>query len=115
MVNMTVRVDSEKAKDTFESVCFISADERRQYNVTLRKGVAEVIEGDPLPGTPQPIAKVTTGSLTFNQMLNKMTGLLTALTEGKIQVEGNVPGLLVFKSCFQNWATVIFILIAALT
>jgi alkyl sulfatase BDS1-like metallo-beta-lactamase superfamily hydrolase len=100
--NMAVKMDAVKAQNAFESVCFIFTDVNTRYNVTVRKGVAEVIEGDPLPGTPQPVATVTTDSLTFKLILLKMLSPLTAITQGKIKIDGNIPAFLTFMGRFQN-------------
>ena len=53
---MTTRLVAEKAMDVHETVYFVFPDEKKRFIVTVRHGIAEVVEGDPLPGTPDPVA-----------------------------------------------------------
>ena len=98
--NIAVRLDPAKAQGVFESVRFIFPDINTQFNVTVRNGIAEVIEGQPLPGTPAPLATVTVDSLTYKLMALKMLDTLAAFTQGKIKVDGSLPGFIAFMGRF---------------
>jgi alkyl sulfatase BDS1-like metallo-beta-lactamase superfamily hydrolase len=100
--NMPPRLDTGKAEGIHESVLFVFPDIGRQYNVTVRNGVAEVIEGQPLPGTPAPLATVIADSLTYKQIALKMLDMPSALAQGKLRIEGNLLALIAFMGRFQT-------------
>ena len=100
--NMAPRLDAGKAAGVYESVLYIFPDIGRQFTVTVRNGVAEVIEGTPLPGTPAPLATLTADSLTYKLVVLKMLDLPAALAQGKIRVEGDLPALIMFMGRFQT-------------
>ena len=100
--NIAVRLDPARAKGVFETVRFIFPDLDAQFNVTVRNGITEVIEGEPLPGTPAPLATVTVDSLTYKMMALKMLDTTAAFTQGKIKVDGSLPGFITFMGRFQS-------------
>jgi alkyl sulfatase BDS1-like metallo-beta-lactamase superfamily hydrolase len=100
--NIAVRLDPARAKGVLETVRFIFPDLDTQFNVTVRNGITEVIEGEPLPGTPAPLATVTVDSLTYKMMALKMLDTMAAFTQGKIKVDGSLPGFITFMGRFQN-------------
>jgi alkyl sulfatase BDS1-like metallo-beta-lactamase superfamily hydrolase len=100
--NMQPRLDPEKAKGVYESVLFVFPDINRQFTVTVRNGVAEIAEGQPLPCTPAPVATVKVDSLTYKMLALKMADTAALLQQGKIGVEGNLPAFLIFMSRFQT-------------
>jgi len=100
--NMPPRLDPGKAAGVYESVLFVFPDTGSRYTVTIRNGVAEVVEGQPLPGTPAPLATVTADSLTYKQIALRMLDMPSALAQGKARVEGNLPALIVFMGRFQT-------------
>ncbi len=99
---MEVRLIPEKAADVYESVQFVFPDENKRFVVTVRKGVAETTEGDPLPGTPEPLAIVTANSQTYRRIAMNITGPAAAYTSGKLKVKGSYLGLLKFLGRFQR-------------
>jgi alkyl sulfatase BDS1-like metallo-beta-lactamase superfamily hydrolase len=100
--NMPPRLDTGKAAGIHESVLYVFPDSGRQFTVTVRNGVAEVIEGEPLPGTPAPLATVFADTLTYKLIALKMLDMPAAFTQGKIRVEGNLPALVAFMGRFQT-------------
>jgi len=100
--NIAVRLEPAKTQGVFESVRFIFPDLDTQFNVTVRNGIAEVVEGEPLPGTPAPVATVTVDSLTYKLMALKMLDTMAAFTQGKIKVDGSLPGFIAFMGRFQT-------------
>jgi alkyl sulfatase BDS1-like metallo-beta-lactamase superfamily hydrolase len=100
--NMAVYLDPEKAKDVTECVHFVFPDVNQRFIVTVRNGIAEIAEGDPLPGTPKPLATLTTDSKTYTMMALKMLDTATAMKESKVKIEGNRIGFLKFMGRFQT-------------
>jgi len=100
--NMAPKLDSGKAEGTYESVLFVFPDIGRQFTITVRNCVAEVTEGQPLPGTPAPLATLTADSLIYKLIALKMLDMPAAFTQGKITVDGNLPALIVFMGRFQT-------------
>ncbi len=98
---MTTRLKAERALDVHESVHFVFPDEKKRFIVTVRRGIAEVAESDPLPGTPEPVATITTDALTYRKMATKVTSPLVAFASGKIRVEGSWLKFLAFNSRFD--------------
>jgi hypothetical protein len=74
----------------------------RQFTVTVRNGVAEVAEGEPLPRTPAPVAVLKVDSLTYKMMALKLADTAALLQQGKLNLEGSWPAFLIFMSRFQN-------------
>ena len=98
---MATRLDPEKAMDVHEAVRYVFPDENKRFVVTVRRGIAEVVEGDPLPGTPEPVATLTVDALTYRKMAAKVTTPLAALAAGKLKVEGSWLGFLAFSRRFE--------------
>lgn len=98
---MTTRLIAEKALDVHETVYFVFPDEKKRFIVTVRKGIAEVVEGDPLPGTPEPVATLVVDALTFRKMAAKVMSPLKALASGKIKVKGSWIRYLAWNSRFE--------------
>ncbi|MCU0576226.1 MAG: MBL fold metallo-hydrolase [Desulfobacterota bacterium] len=98
---MATRLVPEKAMGVHEAVHYVFPDEKRRFIVTVRRGIAEVVEGDPLPGTPEPVATLTVDALTYRKMAAKVITPLGALASGKIRVEGSWLGFLAFNGRFD--------------
>ena len=99
---MTSRLIPEKAMDVHETVHFVFPDENKRFIVTIRKGIAEVVEGEPLTGTPDPVAVLTTDAFTFRKMAMKMISPVTALTSRKVKVQGSWLGFLFWFARFNR-------------
>lgn len=98
---MATKLVPEKAMDVHETVHYVFPDVKKRFIVTVRKGIAEVVEADPLPGTPEPVATLVVDSLTFRQMAAKVTTPLKALASGKLRVEGSWLKFLAFNRMFD--------------
>lgn len=98
---MATRLDADKAMDVHEAVRYVFPDEDRRFVVTVRRGIAEVVEGDPLPGTPEPVATLIVDALTYRQMAARVTTPLKALAAGKLTVEGSWLKFLAFNGRFE--------------
>jgi alkyl sulfatase BDS1-like metallo-beta-lactamase superfamily hydrolase len=80
-------LDTAAAGDTTESVVLELADEGQTWRLTLRRGVLEVHEGAPLPGTPEPVATVQLTASTWRALSLKATSPLAAITDGTLSVD----------------------------
>jgi alkyl sulfatase BDS1-like metallo-beta-lactamase superfamily hydrolase len=97
---LATRLKPEAAADVHESVRFdLGADGR--WTVTQRRGVAEVVAGDPLPGTPAPVATVRTDGDTWRRMSLKLVGPAAAVASGDLQVDG-FPAFAAFMNRFDR-------------
>lgn len=99
---MTSRLIPEKAMDVHETVHFVFPDENKRFIVTIRKGIAEVVEGEPLTGTPDPVAVLTTDAFTFRKMAMKMISPVTAFTSRKMKVQGSWLNFLFWFARFNR-------------
>lgn len=97
---MASRLIPEKAMDVHETVHFVFPDENKRFIVTIRKGIAEVVEGEPLAVTPDPVAVLTADPLTFRRMAMKITSPVAAFMSGKIKVQGSWPRFLIWFGRF---------------
>ncbi len=94
----------EKAMDVHESMEFVFPDEDKRFTITVRRGIAEVVEGDPLPGTPDPVAVLTFDSLDFRKMIFKMVRPAGLWAKGKVTAEGSWIDALKFLGRFDTSA-----------
>jgi alkyl sulfatase BDS1-like metallo-beta-lactamase superfamily hydrolase len=99
---MAVRLDPGRAGDAHESVAFQFPDEGRRFVVTVRRGVAEVVAGDPLPGTPDPVATVVASGIAWRRLALGQEGALSALGRGDLQIEGSRAAFLRFIRMFDR-------------
>ena len=99
---MTVRIDTEKAKDVYESVQFIFPDVDKKYTVTVRYGVVEVYEGGPLPFTPKPVATFTSDALTYREIAMGLLDSTKAVTSGRAKIKGSLPAMVRFQNRFEK-------------
>jgi alkyl sulfatase BDS1-like metallo-beta-lactamase superfamily hydrolase len=100
--HMAVRLNPEKSSNIHESVHFVFPDENKRFVVTVRNGIAEIVEGEPLPGTPEPVAIISADSQTYRMVAMDMSSPVSAYASGKITIEGSWPGFLKFMSRFQT-------------
>ena len=99
---MASKLDPERAMDVHESVLFKFTDLDEQYVVTVRRGVAEVVRGEPLPGTPKPVAALTTDSVTYKRLALGLEQPAAMFASGKIKIKGGMPALLAFLKRFDT-------------
>ena len=97
---MAVRLIPQKAMDIHESMQWVFPDEKTRYVITVRHGVAEIAEGDPLPGTPSPIATLTMDGMTWRRIAIARESPVRALASRKIKVKGSWLGALRFFGRF---------------
>lgn len=98
---MSTRIAPKETMDLEECMVFSFPDEAASFNLTLRRGLLEVWEGEPLPGTPEPVAVLTMDSVEFRRMLFRLANPLALYLEGKINVQGNWLKALAFLRRFR--------------
>jgi alkyl sulfatase BDS1-like metallo-beta-lactamase superfamily hydrolase len=82
---MPSRLLTDKALAVEESLHITLTDTAERWVLTVRRGVAEVREGDPLPGSPTPVATLTTTSLTWKRLALQLLDPLQALGDGLLE------------------------------
>ncbi len=99
---MSTRLDPARAGGVYESVQVHFTDVDQRFVITVRNGVAEVIEGDPLPGTPEPVAIATTDGATWRRMAIGLTSPMKAVATGRFKVEGSSLAFKAFVGRFRK-------------
>ncbi|MBK7971790.1 MAG: MBL fold metallo-hydrolase [Deltaproteobacteria bacterium] len=99
---MATRLEPAGAVEVHEAAAWRFSDTGERFVVTVRHGVAEVVAGEPLPGTPAPIATLTTDSLTWKKLALKLENPAAALASGKLSVDGSWLDFLGFVRRFQR-------------
>jgi len=99
---MALRLDSEKSMDVHQSVMFVFNDEKKRYIVTVRHGIAEVVEGKPLPGTPKPVATLRTDAGSYRRMALGLAEPGAMLSSGKLRITGSMEKFMKFMSLFDT-------------
>lgn len=97
---MATRLKPEETMDVHESVRFrIDAVDA---TLTVRRGVAELVYGPPLPNTPKPVAVAKTTAATWRKLaLQKITGA-RALLSGDLEVSGDPVAFATFMGRFDR-------------
>ena len=99
---MATRLMVETAIDTHESVVFNFTDTKERFVVTVRRGVAEIVAGESLPGTPQPVAEVTTSTGTWRRLATGMQKAPDAVTSGALSIAGDPQAFYTFTQRFRR-------------
>lgn len=81
---MQTRLKPETALDVHESVVFHISDPDMDYVMTVRRGVAELVVGTPLPGTPAPISEVEVTAATWRRLSLGLIEQLQAVASGEL-------------------------------
>ncbi|MBI5523311.1 MAG: MBL fold metallo-hydrolase [Desulfarculus sp.] len=98
---MAANLDPTASLEVHQSLVLVLPDLGRRYVITQRRGVAEVIAGEALPGTPGPLATLSMDSNDLRQMVLGFQGPLALHAAGKITVEGSWLKALAFLARFQ--------------
>ena len=104
---MATRLRPADAMGIDESVVFHLSnpdrpDDDDDYVVTVRDGIAEVVVGAPLPGTPEPLAEVTTTPSTWRRVALGLVTPVSAVASRQIQLDGDPMALLHFLDRFDQ-------------
>lgn len=82
-----------EARDAHETLTVHLTDLDVDYHVTVRRGIAEVISGDPVPGTPDAVSVITTTSGTWKRLALGTVEPLDAVVAGDLEVSDMVAAL----------------------
>lgn len=99
---MATRLRPDQALEVHETVRFILDDTGETWQVTVRRGVAEVVAGEPLPGTPAPVATVRTTAATWRRVALGQEDPVSAVAARRIQLEGDSMALHRFLGRFDR-------------
>ncbi|MCB9787687.1 MAG: MBL fold metallo-hydrolase [Deltaproteobacteria bacterium] len=81
---MPSRLIVETALGVHETLEIVMTDTGQSVFLTVRDGVAEVVTGAPLPGTPSPIAVLTTDTQTYKRLALQLLDPLQAVADGTV-------------------------------
>ena len=98
---MASRLILEAAADVETTMRVILTDIDRAWTLTVRRGLVEVVEGEPLPDTPAPAVTVTTTAVTWRRLLLGLTDALTAISSGDLEAD-DLAALLEFTALFDT-------------
>lgn len=94
------RLRPEDAAGVHESLRFeLDGD---VFVVTIRHRVAEVVHGEPLPGTPPPVATLRTDARTWRRLSLELDGAAGALADGRLAIDGDPVALWRFLGRFDR-------------
>lgn len=99
---MATRLDPELAAGVHESARFEFTDTGERFTVTVRHGIAEVVAGDPLPGTPEPLARISTTTATWRRLATDLTSPVAAVASGELVVHGDPLAFRRFTGRFRR-------------
>jgi len=88
--------------DVHESLEININEPPAQYVITIRHGVAELVHGGALPGTPTPIGKIDTDAATWKRLALGLEQPAIALATGKLKLEGDLIAIKRFLDRFSR-------------
>lgn len=100
--NLVIRLDPEASQLVHAALVLVFPDVQRRYVLTVRWGVAELVQGEALPGTPAPVAVWTMASQDFRRLILGVEGPLALRAAGKIKVEGSFLNALGLLKLFRS-------------
>ena len=98
--SMSSRLRADEALDVHESLRFDLQGE--VWTITVRRGVAEVVHGEPLPGTPEPVATLSCSPSTWRRIALQLQSPAGAIADGELALEGSTVDLVGFLARFDR-------------
>lgn len=98
---MVPQLEVAKAADVHETLRVDVEDEGRTFFITVRRGITEVVEGEALPGTPDPVGTISTDALTWKRLATRAGGPVGAIVSGNLKVGGNPVAVARFVRRFR--------------
>ncbi len=99
---MPARLKLDQAGGVHETLRIDLDDLDRSVWVTLRHGVVEVAWAQAFPGTPEPIARLTTDSLTWKRIALQLDTAGQAVLAGKLEIDGPLAAVQDFFDRFDR-------------
>lgn len=99
---MPGRLRPQDCGDVHETLQVVITEPPGRYLITVRRGIAELAVGEPLPGTPSPIGTITTDADTWKRVALGLTGTAAAVAQGKISLDGDVLAVQRFTDRFDR-------------
>jgi len=99
--SMALGLKTEETQHLHETVYVIITDEERNFVLTIRHGVLEVVEETPLPGTPPARASITTDGLTWRKMCLGVANPTVEIVAGRATVKGSLQMVRRFSNYFD--------------
>lgn len=102
---MAIRLDPTKTEGVHESVAFVLSDadgSEEKFVITVRNRIAEVVQGESLPGTPEPIATVRASAQTWRDIALDRRSTIDVVTSGDLKIDGDLLGFRTFIGRFQR-------------
>ena len=97
---MATRLIPERSLDAHESVRF--EIDGAPYVITVRRGIAERVAGEPLAGTPPPLATVRSDAATWRRLALGSLAPAAALASGRLHIDGDALGFYRFMERFEK-------------
>lgn len=99
---MPTRLKLELAGEVDECLELRLTDVERTLWICVRRGVAEVAWDRAFPGTPEPIATLTTDSVTWKRVALQLDTAGAAVTSGKLSIDGPLAKVSAFFERFDR-------------
>lgn len=99
---MPARLKLDQAGGVHETLRIDLSDLDRSVWVTVRHGVVEVAWAQAFPGTPEPIARLTTDSLTWKRIALQLDTAGQAVIGGKLEIDGPLGDVQAFFDRFDR-------------
>ncbi|MCA9681782.1 MAG: MBL fold metallo-hydrolase, partial [Myxococcales bacterium] len=99
---MPGRLKLELAGDVDETLKLELQDLGRAVWIRVRHGVTEIAWEQPFPGTPEPIATLRTDSLTWKRIALRLDTAGSAVTGGRLEVDGGLGAVAGFFDRFDR-------------
>ncbi|MEZ4472988.1 MAG: alkyl sulfatase dimerization domain-containing protein [bacterium] len=98
---MPGRLKAEQALAEHQRLTLVLTEPDARYQLTIRRGVLEVVEGDPLPGSPPAATTLTTTTDTWKRVTLGVLSPAAALGEGRLQAS-DLPAAIRFLGLFRT-------------
>ena len=99
---MPNRLKLELAGEVDECLKLVLTDIERTLWISVRRGVVEVAWDRAFPGTPEPLATLTTESLTWKRIALQLDTAGGAVISGKLSIDGPLPRVQAFFDRFDR-------------
>ena len=98
---MPTTIIPSAAAEAHERLTVRLTDLDLEYHVTVRYGIAEIVAGDPLPGSPEASAVLTTTSNTWKRLALEIIEPLDAVVSGDLEVS-DITATIRFLGYFEG-------------